>query len=173
MKKRTLQTLQIGLKQIMGLRGIQDGRQWKCSNSAKIWSRNLWYHTKCVSWRLEHKTKIWRIVRKLLIIFHGRGSGGGGTPPWKIPWKYFYNNFSKFCFVVLSPWNTFCMIPQIPSSNFGCVRAFSLAAILKSTKPHDFAHYMRVWGGGRKGGGHNLVSFFIDFFHVSDHFEEF
>ena len=36
----------------MGLRGLQYGRQWKCSNSAKIWAMNLCYHTKCVSGRL-------------------------------------------------------------------------------------------------------------------------
>ena len=33
-----------------------------------------------------------------------------------------------------------------------------------------------VWGGGRGGGGgggHNVVNFFIDFFHVSDHLEQF
>ena len=37
----------------MGLCGLQDGSQWKCSNSAKIWSRNFWYHTKCVSGQLD------------------------------------------------------------------------------------------------------------------------
>ena len=26
-----------------------------------------------------------KIIGKKLIIFHGRGAGGGGTPPWKIP----------------------------------------------------------------------------------------
>ena len=38
---------------IIGLCGLQDGRQSKCSNSAKVWSRNLWYNTKCVSGRLD------------------------------------------------------------------------------------------------------------------------
>ena len=62
------------------------------------------------------------------------------------------------------------MIPVIPSSNFGWVRAFSLAAILKFTKPHNFAHYVCVWVGG---GGHHLVNKNIVFFlHVSDHFEQ-
>ena len=42
---------------IMGLYGLQNAHQWKCSNSAKIWARNLWYHTRCVSGRLYHKTK--------------------------------------------------------------------------------------------------------------------
>ena len=62
---------------------------------------------------------------------------------------------------------------RIPSSNFGWVRAFSLAVILKSTKPHDFAHYVHVWGDGRKRGGHNLVKKNYCFFHVSDHFKQF
>ena len=29
----------------------------KCSNSAKILAENYWYHTQCVSERLDHKTK--------------------------------------------------------------------------------------------------------------------
>ena len=36
--------------------------------------------TKCVSGRLDHKTKIWKIVGKILIIFKGRGAGVGGNP---------------------------------------------------------------------------------------------
>ena len=63
--------------QIMGFRGLQDGCQWKCSNSAKIWAWNFWYHTQCVSGRLDHKTDLKKNCWKKLIIFHGRGAGGG------------------------------------------------------------------------------------------------
>ena len=64
--------------------------------------------------------------------FPWRGTSPPRPPP--VENNYFVsNNFSNFGFVVLSPWNTFCMIPVIPSSHFGWVRAFSLAAILKST----------------------------------------
>ena len=64
-------------------------------------------------------------------------------PPEENNW-FFSKNFSiLFCVVVWSPWNTFCMILQIPRSNFGWVRAFSLAAIMKSTLPHDYAHCLQ------------------------------
>ena len=49
------------VSKIMGLCGLQDARQWKCSNSDKIWARNYWYHTKCVSVRLDHKTNKWKL----------------------------------------------------------------------------------------------------------------
>ena len=76
---------------------------------------------------------------KKISYFHGIFHGG--VPPCPLPWKIIFfssNNFEKICFIVYLPWNTLCMIPVIPSSNFGWVRAFSLAAILKSTKPHFF-----------------------------------
>ena len=70
---------------IMGFRGLQDGCQWKCSNSAKIWAWNFWYHTQCVSGRLDHKTDFLKNCWKKINYFPREG--GGGTPPWKIPWK--------------------------------------------------------------------------------------
>ena len=62
---------------IMELCGLQDGRQWKCSNSAKFWYRNLWYHTKRVSGRLDHKTKKLKNCWKKNNYFPCEGGGGG------------------------------------------------------------------------------------------------
>ena len=47
-------------------------------------------HTQCVSGKLDHKTDFQKNCWKKINYFPGEGGGGGGTPPWKIPLKYFF-----------------------------------------------------------------------------------
>ena len=84
------------------------GRQWKCSNSAKIWAWNFWYHTQCVSGWLDNKTKNWKNVGKKLIIFMEFSMEGYPAPlPWKIinifptifPIFVLWSNRPETCFV--------------------------------------------------------------------------
>ena len=55
----------------------KDGRKWICSNSAKILTRNYWYHTQCVSGRLDHKTDFFKNCWKKINYFPREGGGGG------------------------------------------------------------------------------------------------
>ena len=67
---------------IMGFRGFPDGCKWKCSDSAKIWAGNYWYHTQCVSGRLDHKTDFLKNCWKKINYFPREGgSGGWGVYP--------------------------------------------------------------------------------------------
>ena len=78
---------------IMGFSGLQDGCQWKCSNSAKIWAGNYWYHTQCVSRRLDKTDFLKNCWKK--INYFPREVGRGG---WRVPLHDKFHGNNNFFF---------------------------------------------------------------------------
>ena len=113
---------------IMGFQGLQDGCQWICSNSAKIWAGNYWYHTQCVSGRLDHKTDFFLNCWKKINYFPREG-GGGGYPSMENSMeiiKFFLEAFPKMSRLLLKKRNfidlEILLLDKISSEDFSLLK---------------------------------------------------